>query len=209
MSADAPAATPQAQCLAPGHRRTKAASRRSPAKSPRSSQRRRSRHALGRSGRRQDDACARPDPATLRRSGAGGAEPDLHADADLRRRHFPIVHADLYRVQSPDELAELGWDEAAEGALVLVEWADRMGDTIAARPARRRHAARRQPRRDLSRGRAHRARRLRRTAAARPRARRTCSARPAGARRRARSCWATPRCAPTSACRSRTANAPS
>ncbi len=45
--------------------------------------------------------------------------------------HFPIVHADLYRVQSSGELAELGWEEAAEGALVLVEWADRMGDTIA------------------------------------------------------------------------------
>ena len=45
--------------------------------------------------------------------------------------HFPIVHADLYRVQSSDELAELGWEEAAEGALVLVEWADRIGDTIA------------------------------------------------------------------------------
>lgn len=45
--------------------------------------------------------------------------------------HFPIVHADLYRVQSPDELAELGWDEAADGALVIVEWADRMGGAIA------------------------------------------------------------------------------
>ena len=44
---------------------------------------------------------------------------------------FPIVHADLYRVKSPDELGELGWDEAADGALVLVEWADRMGDEIA------------------------------------------------------------------------------
>ncbi|MFN3890985.1 MAG: tRNA (adenosine(37)-N6)-threonylcarbamoyltransferase complex ATPase subunit type 1 TsaE [Beijerinckiaceae bacterium] len=45
--------------------------------------------------------------------------------------HFPIVHADLYRVQSPDELAELGWDEASDGALVLVEWADRMGGALA------------------------------------------------------------------------------
>jgi tRNA threonylcarbamoyl adenosine modification protein YjeE len=44
---------------------------------------------------------------------------------------FPIVHADLYRVRSADELAELGWDEAADGALVLVEWADRMGPAIA------------------------------------------------------------------------------
>jgi len=46
-------------------------------------------------------------------------------------RDFPVVHADLYRVQSAEELAELGWEEAAEGALVLVEWADRMGDSIA------------------------------------------------------------------------------
>lgn len=45
---------------------------------------------------------------------------------------FPIVHADLYRVQSPDELAELGWEDASSGALALVEWADRMGDSIAA-----------------------------------------------------------------------------
>lgn len=45
---------------------------------------------------------------------------------------FPIVHADLYRVASPDELAELGWDEASEGALVLVEWADRMGEALVA-----------------------------------------------------------------------------
>lgn len=44
---------------------------------------------------------------------------------------YPVVHADLYRVQSPDELAELGWDEAAEGALVLVEWADRIGPGVA------------------------------------------------------------------------------
>lgn len=43
---------------------------------------------------------------------------------------FPVVHADLYRIKSPDELAELGWDEAAEGALVLVEWADRAGDEL-------------------------------------------------------------------------------
>jgi N-acetylmuramate 1-kinase len=42
-----------------------------------------------------------------------------------------IVHCDLYRIQSPDELAELGWDEAAEGALVLVEWPERAGEYLA------------------------------------------------------------------------------
>jgi tRNA threonylcarbamoyl adenosine modification protein YjeE len=45
---------------------------------------------------------------------------------------FPIVHADLYRIAHPDELAELGWDEAADGALVLVEWPDRAGHGLAA-----------------------------------------------------------------------------
>ncbi|WP_131195191.1 tRNA (adenosine(37)-N6)-threonylcarbamoyltransferase complex ATPase subunit type 1 TsaE [Lichenihabitans psoromatis] len=46
-------------------------------------------------------------------------------------RAFPIVHADLYRIETVDELAELGWDEAADGALVIVEWADRIGNGIA------------------------------------------------------------------------------
>jgi N-acetylmuramate 1-kinase len=44
---------------------------------------------------------------------------------------FNIVHADLYRIADPAELAELGWEEAAENALVLVEWAERAGDILA------------------------------------------------------------------------------
>ncbi|HVB90356.1 MAG TPA: tRNA (adenosine(37)-N6)-threonylcarbamoyltransferase complex ATPase subunit type 1 TsaE [Beijerinckiaceae bacterium] len=44
---------------------------------------------------------------------------------------FPIVHADLYRVMRAAELAELGWEEAAEGALVLVEWAERAQSALA------------------------------------------------------------------------------
>ena len=45
---------------------------------------------------------------------------------------FPIVHADLYRIKHPDEIVDLGWDEASEGALLVVEWADRLGETAAA-----------------------------------------------------------------------------
>ena len=44
---------------------------------------------------------------------------------------FPIVHADLYRIGGADELADLGWEEAAEGALVLVEWPERVGFLLA------------------------------------------------------------------------------
>src|SRR5713226_1215338 len=38
---------------------------------------------------------------------------------------FPLVHADLYRLSGPGELAELGFDDLPEGAVVLVEWPDR------------------------------------------------------------------------------------
>ncbi len=40
---------------------------------------------------------------------------------------YPVVHADLYRIARPEELAQLGWDEASEGALVIVEWPERAG----------------------------------------------------------------------------------
>jgi tRNA threonylcarbamoyl adenosine modification protein YjeE len=43
---------------------------------------------------------------------------------------FPVVHADLYRVKDPAELVELGWNEASEGALVVVEWAERAGGEL-------------------------------------------------------------------------------
>ncbi len=38
---------------------------------------------------------------------------------------FDVVHADLYRVSSPTELSELGFDDLPEGAVLLMEWGDR------------------------------------------------------------------------------------
>ena len=38
---------------------------------------------------------------------------------------FPLVHADLYRLDGPGELAELGFDDLPKGAVVLLEWPDR------------------------------------------------------------------------------------
>lgn len=37
-----------------------------------------------------------------------------------------VHHFDLYRLDGPGDLAELGWDEARED-IVLVEWPDRLG----------------------------------------------------------------------------------
>ncbi len=39
-----------------------------------------------------------------------------------------IWHADLYRLTHPDEVVELGLQEAFETAICLVEWPDRLGD---------------------------------------------------------------------------------
>ncbi len=46
-------------------------------------------------------------------------------------RNCAVVHADLYRIADSSELAELGWDEAAESAVLIVEWADRLGGQLA------------------------------------------------------------------------------
>ncbi|PWE33469.1 tRNA (adenosine(37)-N6)-threonylcarbamoyltransferase complex ATPase subunit type 1 TsaE [Maritimibacter sp. 55A14] len=41
-----------------------------------------------------------------------------------------IWHCDLYRLGHPDELAELGLEEAYERALCLIEWPDRLGAAV-------------------------------------------------------------------------------
>lgn len=43
----------------------------------------------------------------------------------------PVFHIDLYRLDSADQLTNLGWDEIiGSHALVLVEWPERGGDRI-------------------------------------------------------------------------------
>lgn len=46
-----------------------------------------------------------------------------------RRR---LVHFDLYRVNDPEEIFQLGWEEFLEDgtSTVIVEWAERAGDLI-------------------------------------------------------------------------------
>jgi tRNA threonylcarbamoyl adenosine modification protein YjeE len=45
---------------------------------------------------------------------------------------YPIVHADLFRIRKADELFNLGWEEATEGALTLVEWPERAPEQLGA-----------------------------------------------------------------------------
>lgn len=39
-----------------------------------------------------------------------------------------IWHFDLYRLSAPEEIYEIGWEEAMSGGIVLVEWPERLGD---------------------------------------------------------------------------------
>ncbi|HYD30900.1 MAG TPA: tRNA (adenosine(37)-N6)-threonylcarbamoyltransferase complex ATPase subunit type 1 TsaE [Azospirillaceae bacterium] len=65
-----------------------------------------------------------------------------HADEDVPSPTFTLVqtydtdrgavwHFDLYRLSSPDEAIELGWDEVPVG-IALVEWPDRLGRLLPA-----------------------------------------------------------------------------
>jgi tRNA threonylcarbamoyladenosine biosynthesis protein TsaE len=46
---------------------------------------------------------------------------------------IPLYHFDLYRLSQVDDLADLGYDDFAEGdGLTLVEWADRMTGALSA-----------------------------------------------------------------------------
>lgn len=47
-----------------------------------------------------------------------------------------IWHADLYRLNHPDEVLELGLEEAFASAICLVEWPDRLGSHLPARALR-------------------------------------------------------------------------
>lgn len=44
----------------------------------------------------------------------------------------PLWHFDLYRLSGPDEVLELGWEEARAEAVSLVEWPDRLGPLLPA-----------------------------------------------------------------------------
>src|SRR5712664_4675757 len=43
---------------------------------------------------------------------------------------FPLVHADLYRVNDPAELEEIGLSPLPEGTVALIEWPERAGGAL-------------------------------------------------------------------------------
>jgi tRNA threonylcarbamoyladenosine biosynthesis protein TsaE len=44
---------------------------------------------------------------------------------------LPVFHFDFYRLDSPDELIALGWDEYLEaGGVIVAEWADKFPELL-------------------------------------------------------------------------------
>lgn len=43
---------------------------------------------------------------------------------------IPVAHVDLYRLDEPKDAQELGLDELHADSLLLIEWPERLGDTL-------------------------------------------------------------------------------
>lgn len=52
---------------------------------------------------------------------------------EYRSAATPVIHVDLYRLERPEQLPQLGWNDfVAESAVLLVEWPERAPDAIPA-----------------------------------------------------------------------------
>ena len=50
---------------------------------------------------------------------------------EYRSGPVAVLHLDFYRLDSPDEVVRIGWDDYLdEGGIVLVEWADRFPELL-------------------------------------------------------------------------------
>lgn len=58
---------------------------------------------------------------------------DIAASPLARKAGFSrLIHIDAYRLESPEQAAQIGWDKivADSGNLVLVEWPERLGERM-------------------------------------------------------------------------------
>ena len=68
--------------------------------------------------------------AIARREGAPAEEVPSPTFTLVQSYEFPgliVSHFDLYRIEQPDEVYELGLDDAIADGAVLIEWPDRLG----------------------------------------------------------------------------------
>jgi tRNA threonylcarbamoyladenosine biosynthesis protein TsaE len=50
---------------------------------------------------------------------------------EYRGGRLPLYHVDLYRLEDPREVEDLGLDEIAAGGVLAIEWAEKLGQRTA------------------------------------------------------------------------------
>ena len=55
---------------------------------------------------------------------------------EYRGGRLALFHVDLYRLNDPRETDDLGLDEIAEGGVMAIEWAEKLGDDAWLKPSR-------------------------------------------------------------------------
>ncbi len=47
---------------------------------------------------------------------------------EYRRGVYPVFHFDLYRMEDPDELDSIGFEEYVQNGICIAEWSEHLGD---------------------------------------------------------------------------------
>jgi tRNA threonylcarbamoyladenosine biosynthesis protein TsaE len=55
---------------------------------------------------------------------------------EYRGGRVPLTHVDLYRLNNPREIEDLGLDEIAAGAVLAIEWAEKLEGSARLKPSR-------------------------------------------------------------------------
>lgn len=67
-------------------------------------------------------------------AGLGGSPDEVSSPTFVLMQHYkgriPLVHVDLYRLDSAAAVDDLGLEELASGAVVAIEWAERLPRTF-------------------------------------------------------------------------------
>ena len=61
-------------------------------------------------------------------SGSRVKSPTYTIVNEYRRGSYPVFHFDLYRVEDPDELDSIGFDEYLQNGICIAEWSEHLGD---------------------------------------------------------------------------------